>query len=456
LGWPDKTPRLDKYYPTNVLVTGFDIIFFWVARMIMMGLKFMGDVPFREVYVHGLIRDAHGQKMSKSKGNVLDPIDLIDGISLEEMIEKLTSGLMQPHMAPLIEKNIRLDFPEGTSAFGCDALRFTFAALATNGRDIRFDLGRIDGNRNFCNKLWNAARYVLMSTSDHEVHAVPQSSAADRWIISRMHKMIGDVRAHINEYRLDLAAQRLYEFIWNEYCDWYLELSKPVFQKGSADEQNAARYTLLHVLECSLRTLHPMMPFITEEIWQRLKAPLGIDGETIMLQPFPVAGDIDQQAEDDIEWLQKVLQGVRNIRAELNVSPGKVLDVTFQAGTATDRERQKRFATLLSGVGKINMNQWLEADADTSEYSVALVADLKVLVSLKGLVDLEDELARLGKLLERELTDLKKSEAKLGNSRFVDNAPPAVVEKEHQRLAAHNQKVDGFRAQIKKLEKLLD
>ena len=456
LGWPDKTPRLDKYYPTSVLVTGFDIIFFWVARMIMMGLKFMGDVPFREVYVHGLIRDAHGQKMSKSKGNVLDPIDLIDGISLEDMIEKRTSGLMQPHMAPLIEKNIRLDFPEGTSAFGCDALRFTFAALATNGRDIRFDLGRIDGNRNFCNKLWNAARYVLISTSDHEVHAVPQSSAADRWIISRMHKMIGDVRTHINEYRLDLASQRLYEFIWNEYCDWYLELSKPIFQKGSADEQNAARYTLLHVLECSLRTLHPIMPFITEEIWQRLKAPLGISGETIMLQPFPVAGDIDQQAEDDIDWLQKVLQGVRNIRAELNVSPGKVLDIAFQAGTDSDRERQERFATLLSGVGKIGASQWLEADAETSEYSVALVADLKVLVSLKGLVDLEDELARLGKLLERELIDLKKSEAKLGNSRFVDNAPAAVVEKEHQRLAAHNQKVEGFRAQLKKLEKLLD
>ena len=456
LGWPDKTPRLDKYYPTNVLVTGFDIIFFWVARMIMMGLKFMGDVPFREVYVHGLIRDAHGQKMSKSKGNVLDPIDLIDGISLEDMIEKRTSGLMQPHMAPLIEKNIRLDFPEGTSAFGCDALRFTFAALATNGRDIRFDLGRIDGNRNFCNKLWNAARYVLLSTSDHEVHAVPQSSAADRWIISRMHTMIGDVSTHINEYRLDLASQRLYEFIWNEYCDWYLELSKPVFQKGSADEQNATRYTLLHVLECSLRTLHPFMPFITEEIWQRLKAPLGIDGETIMLQPFPVAGDIDQQAEDDIDWLQKVLQGVRNIRAELNVSPGKVLGVAFQAGTASDRERQKRFTNLLSGVGRIGESQWLEADADTSEYSVALVADLKVLVSLKGLVDLEDELARLGKLLERELTDLKKSEAKLGNSRFVDNAPPDVVEMEHQRLAAHNLKVEGFRAQIDKLEKLLD
>ncbi len=456
LGWPEKTPRLEKYYPTNVLVTGFDIIFFWVARMIMMGLKFMGDVPFREVYVHGLIRDAHGQKMSKSKGNVLDPIDLIDGISLEDMIKKRTSGLMQPHMAPLIEKNIRLDFPEGTAAFGCDAVRFTFAALATNGRDIRFDLGRVDGNRNFCNKLWNAARYVLMSTSDHEVRAVPQSSAADRWIVSRMHKMIGDVRTHINDYRLDLASQRLYEFIWNEYCDWYLELSKPVIQKGTAEEQNATRYTLLHVLECSLRTLHPIMPFITEEIWQRLKDPLNIEGDSIMLQAFPGAGDIDEQAEEDIGWLQKVLQGVRTIRAELNVSPGKVLDVAFQSGTATDRERQELFAGLLSGVGKIGTSQWLDNDADTSEYSVALVADLKVLVSLKGLVNLEDELARLGKLLNREMADLKRSEGKLGNSRFVDNAPPAVVEQEKERLAAHTIKVEGFKDQINKLEKLRD
>ena len=456
LGWPEKTPRLDKYYPTNVLVTGFDIIFFWVARMIMMGLKFMGDVPFREVYVHGLIRDAHGQKMSKSKGNVLDPIDLIDGISLEDMVQKRTSGLMQPQMAPLIEKNIRLDYPEGTSAFGCDALRFTFAALATNGRDIRFDLGRIDGNRNFCNKLWNAARYVLLSTSDHEVHAVPQSSAADRWIISRLHKMIADVTTHINEYRLDLASQRLYEFIWNEYCDWYLELSKPVIQNGTADERNATRYTLLYVLECSLRTLHPFMPFITEDIWQRLKEPLKIEGDSIMLQSFPQAGDTDEQAEVEIGWLQKVLQGVRNIRAELNVAPGKMLHVAFQAGTAADRESQSQLVTLLTGVGRINLNPWLEEDADTSEYSVALVSDLKVLVSLKGLVNLEDELARLGKLLEREQADLKKSEGKLGNSRFVNNAPAAVVEQEQQRLTKHQTKVAGFMVQIKKLEKLLD
>ena len=456
LGWPDETPRLEKYYPTNVLVTGFDIIFFWVARMIMMGLKFMGDVPFREVYVHGLIRDAHGQKMSKSKGNVLDPLDLIDGISLEDMIKKRTTGLMQPHMAPLIEKNIRQNFPEGTSAFGCDALRFTFAALATNGRDIRFDLGRVDGYRNFCNKLWNAARYVLMSTSGHEVRPVAQSSAADRWIMSRLNRMVADVRRHIDEYRLDLASQRLYEFFWNEYCDWYLELSKPVIQKGSEEQKNATRYTLLHVLECSLRALHPFMPFITEEIWQRLKAPLRIEGDSIMLQPYPPAGETDSRAEEDIGWLQDVLQGVRNIRAELNVAPGKVLDVVFQAGADSDRDRQRRFSSLLAGVGRVSVGQWLEADTDTSEYSVALVGDLKVLVSLKGLINLQDELARLGKSLEKELAELKKSEAKLGNSRFVSNAPPAVVEQEEQRLAAFTTKVAGFREQIKKLEKLLD
>lgn len=454
LGWPDKTPRLDKYYPTNVLVTGFDIIFFWVARMIMMGIKFMGDVPFREVYIHGLIRDAQGQKMSKSKGNVLDPIDLIDGIGLEELVAKRTSDLMQPHMAPMIEKNLRTNFPEGLAAFGCDALRFTFANLATNGRDIRFDLGRIEGNRNFCNKLWNAARYVLMSTDGHAITQVEASSAADRWIMSRLNKLVADVSAHIEAYRLDLASQRLYEFIWNEYCDWYLELSKPVLQSDTPERQNATRYTLLHVLETCLRTLHPFMPFVTEEIWQRLKEPLALEGDTIMLQAFPVAGAIDEEAEADIHWLQSVIQSIRNIRAEMNVSPGKPLDIAYLGGHQSDRDRQQRFAGLLKSLARITSSEWLPDEADTGEYSVALVGDLKVLVSLKGLVDVEDELARLGKQLERELADLKRSEGKLGNKRFVDNAPAAVVEQEQQRLAAHQTKVSGFEAQIAKLKEL--
>ena len=454
LGWPGDSPRIQQYYPTSVLVTGFDIIFFWVARMIMMGLKFMGDVPFREVYIHGLIRDASGQKMSKSKGNVLDPLDLIDGIELETLVTKRTTGLMQPQMAPAIEKATRKDFPDGIQAFGCDALRFTFAALATNGRDIRFDLGRIEGNRNFCNKLWNAARYVLMSTQDHEIGPVGATGSCDRWIISRQHQMIARVQEHIGSYRLDLAAQRLYEFIWNEYCDWYLEFSKPVLQSGTAAEQNATRYTLLSVLETSLRALHPFMPFITEEIWQRIKIPLALDGETIMLQEFPGAGDIDKQAESDISWLQQVLQGIRNIRAELNVAPGKKLNIAFQSGTSADRDRQNRFAELLRGLGKIDDSQWLDDGADTSGYSVALVADLKVLVALKGLVDIEDELARLTKLMEKELSNLKRSEAKLANSRFVENAPPAVVETERGIQLAHQAKLAGLKEQFEKLEQL--
>jgi len=454
LGWPQQGARLQKYYPTNVLVTGFDIIFFWVARMIMMGLKFMGDVPFREVYIHGLIRDAHGQKMSKSKGNVLDPLDLIDGIELEPLVKKRTTGLMQPQMAPAIEKATREEFPQGIPAYGCDALRFTFATLATNGRDIRFDLGRIEGSRNFCNKLWNAARYVLISVGEHDIRPVPAESVADRWIISRMNRMIAAVRGHIGDYRMDLAAQCLYEFIWNEYCDWYLELSKPVLQSDDTAAQNATRFTLLHVLETSLRALHPFTPFITEDIWQRLRKPLDIDGESIMLQAYPQTGQADSEAEADIGWLQAVLQSIRNIRAELNVPPAKPLDLAFQGGTDPDRQRQQRFGLLLESLGKIRSCQWLDDGVDTAQYSVALVADLKVLVSLQGLVDIEDELSRLNKQMQREMADLKRSEAKLGNSRFVDNAPAAVVEQERERLTNRQAKVEGLTEQIRKLESL--
>ncbi len=290
LGWPEKTDYLERFYPTSVMVTGFDIIFFWVARMIMMGLKFMEDVPFRTIYIHGLIRDGHGQKMSKSKGNVLDPIDLIDGIELDQLIRKRTTGLMQPQMAPAIERATKKEFPDGIPSFGTDALRFTFAALATTGRDIRFDLGRVEGYRNFCNKLWNATRFVLMQTEGKTVRPEARHGIIDRWIISRMNRMITEVESQLGDYRLDLAAQALYEFTWNEYCDWYLEFSKAMLQASSEEEQATTRNTLLTVLETCLRTLHPIMPFITEEIWQRVKAPLEIEGESIMLQPFPVPG----------------------------------------------------------------------------------------------------------------------------------------------------------------------
>jgi len=456
LGWPEQTESLDRFYPTSVMVTGFDIIFFWVARMIMMGLKFMGDVPFRTVYIHGLIRDGSGQKMSKSKGNVLDPIDLIEGIEIETLVSKRTTGLMQPRMAPAIEKATRTEFPEGIPAFGTDALRFTFATLATTGRDIRFDLGRIEGNRNFCNKLWNAARFVLMQTEGSKIAASNNPGTIDRWILSRLNKLISEVEQHLGAFRLDLAAQALYEFIWNEYCDWYLEFTKPLLQSASSLEQAGTQHTLLYVLETILRVLHPMMPFITEEIWQRVKTPLGIEGASIMIQPFPTSGGADPEAEDDINWLKEVIQAIRRIRSELNLPPGKPLDVKFQAGMDTDRSRQTQFNEVLSHLGRIQSIEWIEADADTAQCAVALVGELKVLIALEGLVDVDEELARLRKQLTREESDLETSQGKLNNSRFVDNAPAAVVTQEKQRLITHQANVENLEIQIRKIKSLRD
>jgi valyl-tRNA synthetase len=451
LGWPEPNARLDTFYPTSVLVTGFDIIFFWVARMIMLGLRFMGDVPFRQVYIHGLIRDAQGQKMSKSKGNVLDPIDLIDGIDLESLVAKRTSGLMQPQMAPAIEKATRREFPDGIIAYGCDALRFTFASLATTGRDIRFDMGRIEGYRNFCNKLWNAARYVLMQTDGHEIRPAGALSLTDRWIRSRAGAMLAEVEEHIESYRMDLAAHSLYEFTWNEFCDWYVELSKPALQAGSEEQRNATRATLLEVLEMTLRALHPFMPFISEEIWQRLRDPLGLEGDSIMIQSWPQAPDADAEADQEIAWLKNVLQGIRRIRSELNLAPGLPLAVEFQGGGQSDRDRQERFADLLSGLGRVSSCQWVSPDADRSKSAVALVGDLRVMIPLEGLVDVATESARIRKLLEKEKQDLERSRAKMGNSRFVNNAPEAVVAQERERLARHEARLAQFEEQLERL-----
>ncbi|NND43749.1 MAG: valine--tRNA ligase [Xanthomonadales bacterium] len=457
LGWPEKTRRLEFFYPTSVLVTGFDIIFFWVARMIMMGLRFMGDVPFREVYIHGLIRDAQGQKMSKSKGNVLDPIDLIDGIELDALVDKRTSGLMQPQMAPAIEKATRNEFPDGIPAYGCDALRFTFAALATTGRDIRFDLGRIEGYRNFCNKLWNAARYVLMQTDGHRISPPDELSTTDRWIRQRAGQMVTEVEQGIAAYRLDLAAHSLYEFTWNEYCDWYLELSKPALQSGTEAQQNATRHTLLSVLETLLRTLHPFMPFITEEIWQRVREPLGRAPGTIMLQPWPEAqAQGDEGCIGDVEWMKAVLQGIRRIRSELNLAPAQPLRVELQGGGEMDRQRFEQFESLLASLGKVESFEWVGPDADTSTSAVALVGELKVLIPLAGLVDVKAELQRIEKLMAREQAGLKQSRAKMGNRKFVDNAPEAVVAQERERLADHEANVARLEAQKKQLQSLGD
>ncbi len=454
LGWPQKTDRLDTFYPTSVLVTGFDIIFFWVARMIMMGLRFMDDVPFHEIYIHGLIRDAQGQKMSKSKGNVLDPIDLIDGIELDALVEKRTTGLMQPHMAPSIEKATRREFPDGIPAFGCDALRFTFANLATNGRDISFDLGRVEGNRNFCNKLWNAARYVMMQLGDEPLATPAELSVTDRWILSRAGATLTDVAAHIEGYRMDLASHALYEFVWNEYCDWYLELSKPALQNGTDAEKAATRHTLATVLEMMLRALHPFTPFITEEIWQRTRLPLGIEGDSVMVQPWPESPARDEDAEAHVAWMKDVLGGIRRIRAELNLAPNRTLRVELQQGDDDDRNRMGRFQPLLSALGRAEGFAWLDDDADISKSAVALVGDLKVLIPLAGLVDPQAETERINKQLSREEAELDKAKKRLSNKRFVDNAPAEVVEDMRERLATHQARVDSLRAQKERLARL--
>ncbi|ORU94374.1 MAG: valine--tRNA ligase [Cycloclasticus sp. symbiont of Poecilosclerida sp. N] len=461
LGWPDKTPELDTFYPTSVLVTGFDIIFFWVARMIMMGLKFMGDVPFKEIYIHGLVRDAEGQKMSKSKGNVLDPIDLIDGITLDALLEKRTKGLMQPKMAAKVEKDTRKHFPDGIPAFGTDALRFTFATLASTGRDIRFDLSRIEGNRNFCNKLWNATRYVLMNVEDEGNGLNNQPcdySLPDRWIVSRLQKTEASVISSIEKYRFDLAAQALYEFVWSEYCDWYLELSKPILlDENSTDEQKrGTQRTLIRVLETVLRLLHPIMPFITEEIWQKIAPMAGKSGETIMLQAYPKPdhSKISIDAENDMQWVMDFVMGVRKIRGEMNIALSKPLSVLLKNSSAEDLQRLNNNALLLEKLARLDSITNLSKTDDAPQSATALVGDMQVLIPMAGLIDKQAELDRLNKEIEKLEKEISRISGKLSNPCFVDKAPAAVVEKENEKQRKISSKLLNLREQKEKIASL--
>ncbi len=456
MGWPERTRELDEFYPGNVLVTGFDIIFFWVARMIMFGLKFMDEVPFREVYIHGLIRDQEGQKMSKTKGNVLDPIDLIDGIGLEALVEKRTHGMMQDHLAPKIEKATRKHFPDGIDQFGTDALRMTFASLATTGRDIRFDLGRIDGYKNFCNKLWNAARYVLMNTeTPHDGEA--EFSSADRWIKARLNQTTNELHQHFKNYRLDLAAQSVYDFTWHEFCDWYLELSKPILQSDDASPalQRGTRQTLIEVLETVLRLLHPLMPFVTEEIWQQVGKRAGIAGDTIMLRPYPPVSDAsDDAAIADIEWVKQFILGVRQIRGEMDISPGKNLPVLLQGASDLDRQRAAEQVTLLRRVGRVESITVLEDEEQPPAVATALLGEMRLLVPMKGLIDVDAERTRLTKQQDKASADLNRSTAKLANENFVNNAPPEVVTQEQERVAEFKRTLAQLSEQLEKLDEL--
>jgi valyl-tRNA synthetase len=438
LGWPERTPELATFYPTTVLVTGFDIIFFWVARMIMMGLKFAGDVPFREVYIHGLVRDAQGQKMSKSKGNILDPLDLIDGIDLERLVQKRTTGLMRPQDAPRIAQNTRREFPHGIPAYGTDALRFTFASLATQGRDIKFDLGRIEGYRNFCNKLWNAARFVLMNTEGQESSPGGALEPVDHWIRLRLDRTIQAVEAAFGEYRFDLAAQAAYQFVWHEYCDWYIEFAKVALNDPASPPERlrGTRHTLLVVLEALLRLLHPLMPFITEALWQRIAPLAGQPGETIMLAPYPepvFAAGADEAVSEEIEWLMGVISAVRTIRAERDIAPSRALPVWLAEGSARERRWMERYERYLKAIGRMASLAWLEAAAAAPESAMKLVGRTKVLVPLGAFIDKRAELARLEREIGKIEKDLAKLKERLGNARFVERAPREVIEQDRRR-----------------------
>ncbi|KAF1686593.1 valine--tRNA ligase [Pseudoxanthomonas broegbernensis] len=460
LGWPDEAAMaqrgFDRYLPSSVLVTGFDIIFFWVARMIMATDSFTGRVPFRDVYITGLIRDAQGQKMSKSKGNVLDPLDIIDGIALEDLVAKRTSGLMQPRLAERIEKATRKEFPDGIIAHGADALRFTIAALAGHGRDIKFDLGRAEGYKNFCNKLWNASRFVLMNTEGASFSGAPRPATdAEKWILARLAAVAAQAQEHFAAYRFDLLAQALYEFAWNEFCDWFVELAKPALGGDDAQAAASTRHTLLYVLESLLRLLHPLVPFVTEELWRQAAPRVGVEGDSISLRPYPLPGDFAGQgcaaAEADVEWLKSMVSALRRVRSELGVSPGKAVRLLLAAGTAQDRDRIERFASQLRFLLRLEAIEWLDAGADAPASATAIVGELKLLVPLEGLVDLDAERVRLDKEIKRVQAEIGKCNGKLGNATFVANAPAAVVEQERARLADWSTQLAGLQAQRERL-----
>ncbi len=471
LGWPADGPvknergevvanwEQDKIFlPSAVLVTGFDIIFFWVARMVMATRYFTGQIPFREVYINAIVRDAEGQKMSKSKGNTLDPLDLIDGIALEPLVAKSTKSLLIPQVRAKVEKRIRKDYPAGIPAIGTDALRFTFAALASYSRTINFDIKRAEGYKAFCNKLWNAARFVLLNAGNGESGIGNRKdqkpvTEAERWILTRLKQTLAEVEQHFVSYRFDHLAQALYEFVWNEYCDWFLELSKPALNGDDAAAAASTRHTLLVVLEAVLRALHPVIPFITEEIWKDVGPKLGLTEESLIHRPWPNADDIvaDDAATGEIEWFKNVLSGIRKIRSEMNISPGKTIPLLFADGDASDRARVAKFAAQIGFLARTDAPQWIVAGADEPASAAAVVGALRVMIPLAGLIDLEAEKARLAKEIGRNEVEIRKCEGKLGNANFVANAPADVVAQERQRIADWNTTLGALREQAQKL-----
>jgi valyl-tRNA synthetase len=441
LGWPEQTKELETFHSTDIMVTGHDIISLWVSRMIMMSMKFTGEVPFKKVYIHGLVTDSSGQKMSKSKGNGLDPMDIINGISLDELVAKRTDNLMQPKMAKRIDKATRKEYPEGITAYGTDPLRFTFYSIATRTRTIRFDMKRVEGYRNFCNKLWNAAIFVSGNISDNESrldNTDVELSTIDHWIISEFQKTAAAVNLAMETYRFDLAAKEIYEFVWDEFCDWYLELTKPILNSDDATQAQklGTQQTLARILESVLRLAHPFLPFLTEELWQKVPSTVRLSGDTIMLQPFPVADEklISDAASKDVDWLKTVVTGVRNIRGEMDISPARQVPILFSNGSTEDQERLDKFTRELTFLVRPESLTWLGDNAEKPMSATALVGEMELLVPMAGLIDKEAELARLDKEIDRKQKDRAKTEGKINNPSFVEKAPEEVVQKERDKL----------------------
>ena len=454
LGWPEATPEMSRFYPTSVLVTGFDIIFFWVARMIMFGLKFANDVPFKDIYITGLIKDGNGQKMSKSKGNVLDPIDLIDGISLEALLEKRTQGMMQPKLAEKIQKQTKKEFPDGIPSFGTDAIRFTFTALASFGRDIKFDLKRVEGYRNFCNKLWNASRFVLMNLDSKSINFDAELSSQDKWILSRLQQVKTEVEKHLADYRLDLMSQTLYEFVWHDYCDWYLEISKPLLENYKTKQGCEA--TLLKVLSETLVLLHPIIPFITEEIFEQSQKLQSNSTGKLISQPFPEPnkGLLNTEAEAEIDWLKEFILGIRKIRGEMNISPGKPLPCFVKSYSSKDQSYIDNNKAMLFALAKLDTVDLLSQDEEEPESAIALVGEMKILIPLAGLIDKGAERDRLNKEIEKLSKLRSQFAAKLNNEKFINGAPEAVVNNEKDKLASTENALKDLNQQLVKISKL--
>ena len=441
LGWPDQTTELETFHSTDIMVTGHDIISLWVSRMIMMTLKFIGEVPFRKVYIHGLVTDSEGQKMSKSKGNGLDPLDIVDGINLQDLINKRTSDLMQPKMAEQIKKKTQKEYPDGIMAFGTDPLRFTFYSIASRTKTVRFDMKRVEGYRNFCNKIWNAANFVNFHLKDHEEDLASDNirlSPVDIWIISELQNVTKSVNHAMESYRFDLAAKSIYEFIWDEFCDWYLEFSKPILNAQGIDNEIlcATRQTLGKTMEAIFRLSHPFLPFLTEELWQKMPEIVKGEGATLMLEPYPIADEslIDESSIADVNWLKKVVSSARNIRGEMDISPAKPIPILLFNGSTRDKERFERYRTLIDFLIKPKSISWITKNSDKPAAATALIGQMELLVPIAGLIDKQAELARLDKEIDRLKRDHEKAETKVKNPEFIDKAPKKIVDKEREKL----------------------